>query len=129
MLNILKKIFSQFRLISENSPERYIDLGNGLPWFDEYRNQKCPPLSQFFGLSKDGQKKIQATIGKTAYYQTPKGKRWAVTAEYFDEETNKSYTFYCPEFEYDPYYDYTKGSKLTMYVDMNDYGKYEMPVY
>lgn len=112
-----------------HSAEEYIDLGEGLPWFNEYRAQGNPTLSEFFGLNKNNQIKIEATIGKTGFYQTPKGKRWVVIAHYTDGQSQKEYTFYCPEWTYDPINEYGAGDSLEMFVDKNDYGKYEMPIY
>lgn len=110
-------------------PDDYIDLQSGLPWFAEYREQGKPSLSKFFGLDKANKLKIKAKIGKTGYYQTPSGKRWVVIAHYFDSAKNKEFTFYCPEWTYDPIDSYREGNILKMFVDKNDYSKYEMPIY
>ncbi|HTX87328.1 MAG TPA: hypothetical protein VMC41_04680 [Candidatus Nanoarchaeia archaeon] len=114
---------------TSHSPEEYLDLGEGVSWFAEYAAKKSPTLSDFFGLEKTNKIKIKATIGKTGFYQTPKGKRWAVIANYFDAENQKNFTFYCPGWEYDPINQYKEGTSLDMYVDKNDYSKYEMPIY
>jgi len=114
---------------SMGSTEGYIDLGDGPSWFNDYRAQGKPTLSKFFGLNKENQIKIDATIGKTGFYQTPKGKRWAVIAHYTDSQSKKEYTFYCPEWTYDPIAEHRIGNNLEMFVDKNDYGKYEMPIY
>lgn len=127
-MGFLSNIFSSLST-KNNSIEDYIDLGLGLPWFTEYRDKGKPDLSKFFGLEKANQKKIKAIIGETGYYQTPKGKRWVVIASYFDNDKQKEFKFYCPEWEYDPIDEYRKGDTLNMYVDKNDYSKYEMPIY
>lgn len=111
-----------------HTADEYIDLGNGLPWFKEYREKGSSTLSDFFGLQKENQIKIKATIGKTGFYQTEKGKRWAVIANYTDDN-GKEFTFYCPEWTYDPINEYGNGETLDMFVDKNDYSKYEMPIY
>lgn len=72
---------------------------------------------------------MNSHFGKTGYYQTEKGKRWVVIAHYFDNNKQKEFTFYCPEWEYDPIGEYSNGKTLKMYVDKNDYSKYEMPIY
>jgi hypothetical protein len=79
-------------------------------------------------LDKENQIKITATIGKTGFYQTAEGKRWAVIAHYTDD-AQKENAFYCPEWTYDPIDEYKAGDTLTMFVDKNDYSKYEMPIY
>jgi hypothetical protein len=111
-----------------HSADEYVDLGEGLPWFNNFRAKGNSTLSEFFGLEKANQIKIRATIGKTGFYQTPSGKRWAVIATFRDEQ-QKEYTFYCPEWSYDPIEEYSPGDSLEMYVDKNDYTKYEMPIY
>lgn len=128
-MKFLNNLFNSNITSAKTHSEKYIDLGNGLPWFNEYRNRKNPPLREFFGLDNDNQIKIDAIIGKTAYYQTPKGRRWAVVANYFSKDKQESFTFYCPEFEYDPTNDYKEGTSLIMYVDKDDFSKYEMPIY
>jgi hypothetical protein len=127
-MGFLDNIFSS-TASKQHSADEYLDLGEGLPWFNNYREKGNPTLSDFFGLEKASQIKIKATIGKTGFYQTPKGKRWAVIANYFDEQQKKEFTFYCPEWTYDPINEYKQGSNLEMFVDKNDYSKYEMPIY
>jgi predicted PolB exonuclease-like 3'-5' exonuclease len=123
------KIINYLANTTNHKPEDYIDLQDGLPWFSEYRSKNNPTLSEFFGLSKDNRVKIRATIGKTGFYNTPEGRRWAVIAHYFDNDKQKEFTFYCPEWTHDPIDEYKVGDKLKMYVDKNDYTKYEMPIY
>ena len=127
-MGFLDKILSSF-MGKPHTADEYIDLGEGLPWFNEYRAKGNPTLSEFFGLEKINQIKIKATIGKTGFYQTAKGKRWAVIANYFDDQQQKEFTFYCPEWTYDPINEYRQGNSLEMLVDKNDYSKYEMPIY
>lgn len=127
-MGFFNDIFSLF-VEKTHTADDYIDLGEGPPWFSQYRTQGNPDLSDFFGLKKENQIKIKATIGKTGFYQTQKGKRWVVIAKYFDERQHKEFTFYCPEWEYDPINDYSMGDILEMFVDKNDYSKYEMPIY
>lgn len=132
-MSFLNRLFSFF--LDEDLPtkkhtrEDYIDLGEGLPWFKEYREKGNPTLAEFFGLQKENQIKIQTKIDKTGFYQTEKGKRWAVIAKYFDEQKQKEFTFYCPEWTQDPINEYGPGDSLEMFVDKNDYSKYEMPIY
>jgi hypothetical protein len=111
-----------------HTADEYVDLGWGLPWFKEYREKGNQTLSDFFGLQKENQIEIQTTISKTGFYQTEKGKRWAVIAKYSDEQQNE-FTFYCPEWTYDPIDEYSQGKTLKMFVDKNDFSKYEMPIY
>lgn len=127
-MGFLNNFLSSFAGKSHSADE-YLDLGEGLPWFNEYRAKGNPTLSEFFGLDKANQIKIKATIGKTGFYQTPKGKRWTVIAHYFDNQKQKEFTFYCPEWTYDPINEYGQGNTLEMFVDKNDYTKYEMPIY
>lgn len=127
-MGFLNNIFSSAST-KNNSTKDYVDLGDGLPWFTEYRDKGKPELSKFFGLEKTNQIKIKATIGKTGYYQTPEGKRWVVIASYFDINKQQEFIFYCPEWEYDPIEEYSEGENINMYVDKNDYSKYEMPIY
>ena len=126
-MGFLDKLFSTTS--KSHSADDYLDLGDGLPWFNDYRAKGNPTLSKFFGLEKANRIKIKATIGKTGFYQTPKGKRWAVIAKYFDEQQKKEFTFYCPEWTYDPINEHAPGNNLEMFVDRNDYSKYEMPIY
>jgi len=112
----------------KHSADEYIDLGEGLGWFKEYKEKGLPTLSDFFGLEKENQIKIKATIGKTGFYQTEKGKRWAVIAHFTDDSKNE-HKFYCPEWTYDPINEYSAGKTLSMFVDKNDFSKYEMPIY
>ena len=128
-MGFFDKVFSSLAGAGKRSADDYVDLGEGLPWFQEYSNRGNPTLSDFFGLQKASQIKIKATIGKIGYYQTPKGKRWAVIARYFDNEKQKEFTFYCPGWEYDPISEYGPGDALEMYVDKDNYEKYEMPIY
>jgi Pyruvate/2-oxoacid:ferredoxin oxidoreductase delta subunit len=123
------KIINYLANTKNHTPDDYLDLQEGLPWFAEYRRKGSPTLSEFFGLEKANRIKIKATIGKTGFYQTSEGKRWAVVAHYFDNDKQKECTFYCPEWTYDPIDEYRAGDKLNMYVDKSDYTKYEMPIY
>jgi hypothetical protein len=125
-MGFLNKIFSS--LAGVHSADEYVDLGQGLEWFKEYALSGKSTLSDFFGLTKEGRIKIKAKIGKTGFYQTEKGKRWAVIANYVDEN-GKEFTFYCPGWEYDPIGDYGQGNILEMFVDKDDFSKYEMPIY
>ncbi|PLX26981.1 hypothetical protein C0583_05320 [Candidatus Parcubacteria bacterium] len=111
-----------------HTADEYTDLGEGLPWFKEYKEKGSSTLSEFFELKKENQIKIKATIGKTGFYQTKKGKRWAVIA-HFTDESQKQHTFYCPDWTYDPINEYREGKTLEIFVDKNDYSKYEMPIY
>lgn len=126
-MGFLDKILSLF-LGTTHTADEYINLGEGLPWFDEYRAKGNSTLSKFFGLEKENQIKIKATIGKTGFYQTEKGERWAVIAHYVDDH-QKEFTFYCPEWKYNPIDEYSQGTILEMFVDKNDHTKYEMPIY
>ncbi len=123
------KIINYLANTKVHTPEDYIDLKEGLDWFTDYRNKNNPSLSDFFGLEKANRIKIKAKIGKTGVYQTPVGKRWAVIAYYFDQDKQQEFTFYCPEWTYDPIDEYKAGDSLKMYVDKNDYTKYDMPIY
>ena len=114
---------------TSHSLDEYIDLGNGLPWFIDYQSKGAPTLSEYFGLNKDRQIKIKATVDKTGFYQTSKGKRWVVIAHYLDKEKRKEFSFYVPEFQYDPIDDYGAGTSVDVYVDPDDYSKYEVPIY
>lgn len=127
-MGLLDSILSLFA-DKTHSADEYIDLGEGLPWFNEYRAKGNSTLRDFFGLEKENQIIIKATIGKTGFYQTAKGKRWAVIASYFDDQSQKEFIFYCPEWTYDPINEYCQGDILEMFVDKNDYAKYEMPIY
>ena len=126
-MGFLDKILSAFSGPT-HAPDEYTDLGNGLEWFNDYRAKGNPTLSEFFGLRKENQTKIKATIGKTGFYQTERGKRWAVIAHYIDDN-QKEFSFYCPEWTYDPINEYSNGKTLDMFVDKNDFSKYEMPIY
>jgi hypothetical protein len=126
-MGFLDNILSSFAGPTHTVDE-YIDLGNGLEWFNEYRAKGSSTLSEFFGLKKENQIKIKTVIGKTGFYQTEKGKRWAVITNYTDSN-GKKFTFYCPEWTYDPINEYSNGKTLDMFVDKNDYSKYEMPIY
>ena len=55
-----------------HSADEYTDMGEGLPWFNEYREKENPTLSEFFGLQKENQIGIKATIGKTGFYHLKK---------------------------------------------------------
>lgn len=126
-MGFFDKILSSFTGPTHTADE-YTDLGQGLEWFNEYRAIGSSTLSEFFGLKKENQIKIKATIGKTGFYQTEKGKRWAVIAHYIDNN-QKEFTFYCPEWTYDPIDEYGNGKTLEMFVDKGDYSKYEIPIY
>ena len=126
-MGFLDNILSSFAG-KPHTADGYVNLGEGLPWFREYREKGNPTLSEFFGLQKENQTKIKATIGKTGFYQTEKGKRWAVIAHYTDNN-QKEFTFYCPEWIYDPIDEHSQGKTLDMFVDKNDFTKYEMPIY
>lgn len=127
-MGLLNNILSS---LSDNNhtADEYVDLGEGIPWFNDYRTKGNPALSDYFGLEKANQIEIKATIGKIGFYQTPDGKRWAVIAKYFDEQQQKEFIFYCPEWEDDPIDEFKEGSELKMFVDKNDFTKYEMPIY
>lgn len=127
-MGFLKNILSSFAGKTHTADE-YIDLGEGLSWFNEYRTKGSSTLSEFFGLEKTNQIKIKAIVGKTGFYQTSGGKRWAVIASYFDNQQQKEFIFYCPEWTYDPIDEYSQGNTLEIFVDKNDYTKYEMPIY
>ena len=126
-MGFFDKILSSFSSPTHTADE-YTDMGEGLSWFNEYKEGGYSTLSEFFGLKKENKINIKATIGKTGFYQTPEGKRWTVTAHYANDQQER-FTFYCPEWTYDPINDYGEGKVLKMFVDKNDFTKYEMPIY
>ncbi len=114
------------------SPEKYVNLGTGIDWFKQYEESKKQTLSDFFNLRKENKIKIKAVISKTGFYQTKEGKRWTVIAKYFqhfNKNDKKEYTFYCPGFDYDPINDFQEGDSITVWVDKNDYSKYDIKAY
>lgn len=116
----------------KHSQEKYINLGNGLDWFQQYKKSGAKTLSEFFNLRKENRIKIKGIISQTGFYQTPEGKRWAVIAKYykyFDKNDKKEYTFYCPGFDYDPIDNFEEGSLINVWVDKNDYSKYDIQAY
>ncbi|NCU44594.1 hypothetical protein EOM71_02875 [Candidatus Falkowbacteria bacterium] len=115
-----------------DSLEKYIDLGTGLDWFKQYKESGAKTLSDFFNLHKENKVKIEAVISKTGFYQTPEGKRWAVIAkhyQYFDKNNKKEHTFYCPGFDYDPINDFTEGQPITVWIERDNYSKYDIQAY
>lgn len=122
-MNFLKSLW---RSLSYYPASEVVDIGNGLPWFNEYHAQKCPPLAKFFGLEEKNAKTIESTVDFIGSYQLPQGKRWCLVTKYFDNNQQKEFKFYLPGWEDIPR-EYQKDSKIDVLVDKNDYSKYEMP--